>query len=1323
MADSQAQKVATKIRDDDLADYLPRMAHKWFQIALKLDCRDKALTLNSDKGGAERNCFEVILAWTEKDVEASWEKLCGVLRSPAVELNSLADEIEQKFCPNSAIVAVSTDTEVKDKLERCDSSFGGVEPPRTMFTRRMERVLRNPDHDIWETEEQRDKKIQIIIDEYFLKHKERETESIVVSREVAQLEKNDFIVGEMVAIAHEKVEEYERMLSDDSMSLSDSSCTSVTEDEEPLFSKSNTYHALLCCLAVHSSTEEKEIRRVINEHGHEFQCLSVSRSDCRDEHGMDGFHGTYLIARRGDVRFVAFNGICELSVWGKYQSYSAGLLKQARNIPANYLFHLVRNKKKVILTGFSFGGALASTVMANIVCDNDIINQDVMERNLCCITFGQPLIADDALSEMLARKESLCCCIHHIYTEDVVPTLMRYTFANAVRRQSCDGQGANVPETAGKVCRIMEEVSNLQRLSSQGCSEKDKRQLKKNSKTSLAKIQQEIDRLNKAEKGVTAESIPLPPGSYHCIRPTQILAGDPPHSKLEFTDLDRQSVSKMLSKLKEKEFSLDSFSKHIPKQYFSSVFANFVDTPPKYLLPDVDHKRDLPQAIVDAPQIVNVDIYCWDEDVNVVISGNNLWFTRNATVYKLRNMSCCLQTNNCSQLRVSTIIQEKVSEFIRKLPRVPKVKLENCFLAAVTEEKEVKTKTMSVPACNVQIAKLAPQQLIVLAVLSTVMENVVPDGLNSERYESVHRFLKDSLETVPAESLFIAGNTNSHGDEYCRSTVQKLMARNTDKGIPPSGSMLRAMDTFVAGIFLHNQSVNIFERHIKPSLTQQLPPGANVNLAYREPLDDRMQEYLRLQRGKMVKELHRRRSVPPLCGEGLHCILNRTEIPLHIVNKERAQVMQITQEQLGCVSLCQTEDAPYNERFLEVGDRSLLWSVQLACVLDSFMSMTVKVPFVQNPEMTAKALERGGPTIGMWYLVGRNYVQFMQELVKNKPLVIDVSNYLEKYLDKKCNPDSEGYDSKIGFILQAMSQPITYSVSYISYSLEMQLKALCEKLNITATTPVLEIRREWDKSFKGTALAHVAAPIRPIISRWIKWMLVTNRLREALAKRTTIGIMGLLNSGKSHLLNCLFHTKAPTGTRDAMRTTIPMVYNMDSQVKKLDVVDFPGVDDSDVRVQNLCKVMFGLVQIAVFVVDYRKAHSNASMNILKYIARAGIPVLICLTHADKLISEIMSGIGNLPDVLDSQRCIDMTRKSFLQKYRKCLNESPPECVEMACFAFDKDSIFAFNGGRKHMKDAGVKDHTYVANWIMEMVRRQGQVEQAKLMEEFFHHDA
>ena len=54
-----------------------------------------------------------------------------------------------------------------------------------------------------------------------------------------------------------------------------------------------------------------------------------------------------------------------------------------------------------------------------------------------------------------------------------------------------------------------------------------------------------------------------------------------------------------------------------------------------------------------------------------------------------------------------------------------------------------------------------------------------------------------------------------------------------------------------------------------------------------------------------------------------------------------------------------------------------------------------------------------------------------------------------------------------------------------------------------------------------------------------------------------------------------------------MRTTIPMVYNMDSYVKQLDVIDFPGVDDSDERIRQLCRVMFDLVQISVYVVDYR----------------------------------------------------------------------------------------------------------------------------------------
>ena len=436
---------------------------------------------------------------------------------------------------------------------------------------------------------------------------------------------------------------------------------------------------------------------------------------------------------------------------------------------------------------------------------------------------------------------------------------------------------------------------------------------------------------------------------------------------------------------------------------------------------------------------------------------------------------------------------------------------------------------MSVPPCNIQIAKLAPQNLIVLAVLSTVLENVVPRGSNSERCGTVCQFLRDGLKTVPAESLFIAGCSNHYGDEYCRNTVKMLMKQNSDKGIPPSKGMFNSIGMFMDSIFIHNQALKVFEAHMQKTL----PLGSQIKGMYREPLDDATRSYLNQQGQKMMKEFNRRRSTPYLCGEGLDFILNRTENPLKVLDKERDVIQQIAQEQQGCIALSKPDDTPYNERFLKAADCSLKRSISLACALDSFMRMQVKVPLVQNPEMTAKALERGGSAIGAWYLVGKNYLG-IQQLVKHKPLVIEVSNFLEKYLDQKCDPDSEGYTSKIGFILQAMKQPVTYSTTYISYSLEIQLKSLCNGLGITASTPVLEIRREWDQSFKGTALAHVAVPFRPTIARWIKWMLVTNRLRESLAKRTTIGIMGLLNSGKSHLLNCLFHTKVPTYTMYSM---------------------------------------------------------------------------------------------------------------------------------------------------------------------------------------------
>jgi hypothetical protein len=49
---------------------------------------------------------------------------------------------------------------------------------------------------------------------------------------------------------------------------------------------------------------------------------------------------------------------------------------------------------------------------------------------------------------------------------------------------------------------------------------------------------------------------------------------------------------------------------------------------------------------------------------------------------------------------------------------------------------------------------------------------------------------------------------------------------------------------------------------------------------------------------------------------------------------------------------------------------------------------------------------------------------------------------------------------------------------------------------------------------------------------------------------------------------------------------VPFLYNMDGVVDKLDVIDFPGVDDIT-AVPEVTKLLVNLAQIVIFVVDYR----------------------------------------------------------------------------------------------------------------------------------------
>ena len=117
------------------------------------------------------------------------------------------------------------------------------------------------------------------------------------------------------------------------------------------------------------------------------------------------------------------------------------------------------------------------------------------------------------------------------------------------------------------------------------------------------------------------------------------------------------------------------------------------------------------------------------------------------------------------------------------------------------------------------------------------------------------------------------------------------------------------------------------------------------------------------------------------------------------------------------------------------------------------------------------------------------------------------------------------YDEKLEFLVASMKRSWICNKNYVSYSLERQLEDQCKKRNIFHDTAVNEILAQWDANFEDEKLKFVPSHYRPLVARWIKWSLMINNLRESLARQTAIGVIELVNSGKSKFVRTMFGKK------------------------------------------------------------------------------------------------------------------------------------------------------------------------------------------------------
>jgi len=201
-------------------------------------------------------------------------------------------------------------------------------------------------------------------------------------------------------------------------------------------------------------------------------------------------------------------------------------------------------------------------------------------------------------------------------------------------------------------------------------------------------------------------------------------------------------------------------------------------------------------------------------------------------------------------------------------------------------------------------------------------------------------------------------------------------------------------------------------------------------------------------------------------------------------------------------------------------------------LLGGFMEQQViDIPLVKSRSDRSEALSLSGrASIGVWALSSLDYSAIQPILARchGNQLLVKIENYVKTIFSVKAmvsEADDNQYAAKLQFIVQGMIKSVTCNTQYISYSLERQLNELCGDRKIDAHFPLDKLVGQWGVLFKENILSLVAISHRPLIARWLKWALMVHNLREKLAMYTAVGVVGLVNSGKSRLVKTLFGIK------------------------------------------------------------------------------------------------------------------------------------------------------------------------------------------------------
>ena len=443
-----------------------------------------------------------------------------------------------------------------------------------------------------------------------------------------------------------------------------------------------------------------------------------------------------------------------------------------------------------------------------------------------------------------------------------------------------------------------------------------------------------------------------------------------------------------------------------------------------------------------------------------------------------------------------------------------------------------------------QFARFSPSELIKLAFFSVLLEQTPcnPDKLVSRRFKLVKTFIEEITRVAPIESLYSAMAYSE--DEEFVALCRQLMDALADSKIPPSLSMwhnsvlyltrhdvpreyrLCALDVFemmFVSLVQFGTVLNVWTAQYLFKAVFITVVGHEVKRS--QASDDLFCEIIKNPRSlpaKLSNELFEHLFYLPagfpsatISSVSLHYLFSKCSefTPLKVLEEGRRELEQNLTRALFSLQK-------------ENGNLTAV-----ASIICAFMQEHVRVPLVDNVASPWKLSKLHVQLLPA-------YIKYVMELMQLESdsydedrkllfakLFEQMANCIQQKLYEKSTLAVDSYVSRLQLLVTGVGNASCLSEQYKEYFLEAQLMHICQPLTITAATPTETIVSKWGKLFKRTTLSSVTKSFRPLVARWIRWSLMIHNLRHELAKHTAVGVVGLVNSGKSQLVNKLFQIK------------------------------------------------------------------------------------------------------------------------------------------------------------------------------------------------------